>query len=432
MDYQEVLQYLLNNLPMFQKNGTVAYKANLNNISALCKHLNHPEHAFKSIHIAGTNGKGSVSHMIASVLQEKGLKTGLCTSPHLKDFRERIKINGTMIPKNYIRNFINDNIEFINKISPSFFEITIALTFKYFADEKVDIAIIETGLGGRLDSTNIIFPVLSIITNIELDHTGILGNTLEKIAAEKAGIIKPNTPVIIGQTQNSVSSIFKSKANDKNSPLIFADQNFKVFNISDDNEKGLDYYMYKVENNKTKFIIEADLGGPCQNNNITTVLQCFELLKIINSQLNVSQKQLENGLKKIIPNTGLKGRWQIINQQPLVICDTGHNKKAINMTLNHIEKLPYKKLHFVLGFANDKNIEDILMLFPENANYYFANAQMPRALNAKTLQKTAARYNLFGSSYVSAKKAYSNALHNASENDLIFIGGSTFLVAEVI
>jgi len=432
MKYSEILDYLYNQLPMFHRVGPAAYKANLNNTLALSKHFNYPEHNFKAIHIAGTNGKGSTAHIIASVLQEKGLKTGLCTSPHLVDFRERVKINGEMISKEYICEFVNNNFKFFNEINPSFFELTIALTFKYFSDQKIDIAVVETGMGGRLDSTNIIKPLISIITNISLDHTNLLGTNIKQIAQEKAGIIKPNAPAIIGQTQHSISKIFSDKAHNNNSPIYFADQNYKVTPISDNKEKHISQYNYDVINKfGNKNTLKAGLGGNYQANNIATALQCFELLNS-HHQINILEEQVKNGLKNIIKNTGLKGRWQIIGKQPLTICDTGHNTEAIKLIVDNLKKLPYKKLHIVIGMMNDKNIEDILLLLPNDALYYFTNAQTPRAIKSETLKDKAKQFNLKGNGFNTVKKALNNARINAEKDDIIFIGGSNFVVAEVI
>ncbi len=431
MQYPEILQYLYNQLPMFHRTGPAAYKADLNNTIALSKYFNNPERNFKSIHIAGTNGKGSVANMTASILYEKGLKTGLCTSPHLKDFRERIKINGKMIPKKYVCDFINNNIDFINNISPSFFELTIALTFKYFSDEKIDIAVIETGMGGRLDSTNIISPLISVITNIGLDHTDLLGSTIKKIATEKAGIIKPETPVIIGQTQKTIANIFTEKARKNNSPLFFADQKYDVIPLSLNKNVFAGNHKYLVKGENKKFTVESDLGGIYQSKNLATVLQSFDVLNK-HANLNTSKKHIISGFKNVVKNTGLKGRWQIIGKNPTIICDSGHNTEAIKMLLKHLKKISYNRLHFIIGMMNDKNIEDFLTLLPGDAKYYFTNASIPRAIDANTLKDKAHRYNLHGEAYETVKKAFFYAKQNAKKDDLIFVGGSTFVVGEVI
>jgi len=431
MQYPEILQYLHDQLPMFHRVGPAAYKANLDNTLALSEYFNYPERKFKSIHIAGTNGKGSVAHMIASVLQEKGLKTGLGTSPHLKDFRERIRVDGKMISKEYICNFFNNHLDFINHTSPSFFEMTIALTFKYFADEKVDVAVIETGMGGRLDSTNIISPLLSVITNIGLDHANLLGNTIEKIAVEKAGIIKPKTPVVVGRTQNNIFDIFIRTAEQNNCECFFADKTYKVTPLSINDNTPAGAYKYLVNRTGRQDTIEAGLGGIYQAENIATVLQSFDIL---NSQagLNISDEQVYSGIKNVVSNTGLMGRWQVLGLQPLVICDTGHNAEAVKIILDHLNNLQYEKLHFVLGLMNDKDIDDILMLLPEDALYYFTNAKLPRALDAYTLQDKARRFDLQGEAHETVDKAFTAAKSSAGRDDLVFVGGSTFVIAEVL
>ncbi len=431
MQYPEIIKYLYKQLPMFHRIGPAAYKANLNNTIALAKYFNNPEKNFKSIHVAGTNGKGSVAHMIASVLQEKGLKTGLCTSPHLKDFRERIKINGKMVPKKYVCDFINNNKSLINNISPSFFELTVVMTFKYFSDQKTDIAVVETGMGGRLDSTNIILPLVSVITNIGLDHTDLLGNTMEKIAAEKAGIIKPETPVIIGKTQNPVCNIFREKAAENNSPLFFADQSYDVVRITANKDLSVSNYKYLIRGKNRQFTAESNLGGIYQSDNITTVMQTIDVLNS-HYKMNISPEQIIEGLKNVVSNTGLKGRWQIIGKQPLVICDSAHNTEAIKTVLNQLNTLSCNRLHIIIGIMNDKNIEELLPLLPVNARYYFTNADVPRALDAQTLKDKAQNYNLRGEAYDNVKNALRYAKRNAKKNDLIFVGGSTFVVAEVI
>ncbi len=416
---------------MFHRIGPAAYKANLNNTIALAKYFDNPEQNLKSIHIAGTNGKGSVAHMLASVMQQKGFKTGLCTSPHLKDYRERIKINGKMIPKKYVQDFINDNIDIINNLSPSFFELTIALTFKYFSDEKTDIAIIETGMGGRLDSTNIITPLVSVITNIGLDHTDLLGDTPEKIAREKAGIIKHGIPIVVGQTQKPACNIFSEKAAENKSRLFFADQSYDVNPLQDNKGMPAPNYKYLVKGKNRQFILESDLGGVYQSDNIATVLQTVDVLNS-HCKLNILPEQTIQGLKKVVSNTGLKGRWQITGKRPLVICDTAHNRDAIKTVLKQLTGLSAHTLHIIIGIMNDKNIEDLLSLLPVDAKYYFTNAGIPRALNASTLRDKAQNYNLKGEAYDNVKEALNSARRNAQKNDIIFVGGSTFVVAEVI
>jgi dihydrofolate synthase/folylpolyglutamate synthase len=391
-------------LPMYQRQGKTAFKKDLNNILKLSKHLGQPEKQFKSIHIGGTNGKGSTSHMLASVLQEAGYKVGLYTSPHLKDFRERIRINGQMIRKNCVINFIKRNQEFLEQNRLSFFEMTVGMAFDYFAKKQVDIAIIEVGLGGRLDSTNIIIPELSIITNISFDHTQMLGDTLEKIAFEKAGIIKTNVPVIIGESVLETKRVFEEKAEKEMAPIYFVD------------DKPAKY--------------KSDLQGNYQVKNIKTVLTAINILQ--EKAYKITDKHIKNGLLSVKINTGLRGRWDILNTQPLSIADTAHNKAGLQYVLQQLQALEYDKLHIVLSVVNDKDLASILPLFPTNAVYYFSKAQIQRGLAAETLQDEAEKFGLRGRSYASVQKAYRQALQNAGKNDVVFIGGSTFTVAEVI
>jgi dihydrofolate synthase/folylpolyglutamate synthase len=400
MDYKRSVEYLFQRLPMYQRSGIAAFKKDIGNIIKACKILNNPEKKIKTIHIAGTNGKGSTAHMLASILQEAGYKTGLYTSPHLKDFRERIKINGKTIDKKYIINFIKENQLEFEKINMSFFEFTVAMAFNYFTESKVDIAIIETGLGGRLDSTNIINPELSIITNIGLDHTNLLGNTIEKIAFEKAGIIKKNTPIIIGRKQHKTKEIFKSIAKEKNAKLYY-----------NDNPKN----------------IITDVKGDYQNENIGTAIKAIEVLN-----WNISNEQINKGINNILKNTGLEGRWQKLSENPLTICDVGHNEDGIKNILRQIEKTKFNKLHFIFGSVNDKVLTNIFKLLPKKAKYYFCAAKIDRALQTNILKQRAEEFNLYGDEFSSVNQAYINAKENASKDDLIFIGGSAFIVAEVL
>lgn len=402
MTYQETLDWLFSQLPMYQRSGTAAYKEDIGNIVEACERLNNPHQQFKSIHIAGTNGKGSTSHMIASILQEAGYKTGLYTSPHLKDFRERIRINGAMIPKTHVLDFVSHNKAWFTEIGMSFFEMTVAMAFDFFAKEKVDVAIIETGLGGRLDSTNILSPELCTITNIGLDHTALLGDSLEKIAAEKAGIIKTNTPVIIGRKQSETTAVFQEKAEKENAPLHYA----------------------------TPCSYTSDLKGNYQQENIAAAVSSIQQLQQMD--WNISEENIQEGLLKTIPNTGLLGRWQILNEQPLSICDTGHNEDGIKNILKQIQEIPHEELHFVFGAVNDKNIGCILDLLPKNAVYYFCEANIPRALAKEELARLAHKRLLKGAIYNSVKDALSAANATASSRDLIFVGGSTFVVAEAL
>ncbi|NOX47651.1 MAG: bifunctional folylpolyglutamate synthase/dihydrofolate synthase [Chlorobi bacterium] len=427
MTYKQAMDYLFSQLPMFQRVGAAAYKADLNNTISLCKILDNPEQKFPSIHIAGTNGKGSVSHMIASVLQTAGFKTGLYTSPHLKDFRERIRINGKKIPKEYVVDFVKKNKSGLTRISPSFFEYTFGMAVSWFAEENIDIAIMETGMGGRLDSTNVVKSVLSVITNIGLDHTEFLGDTLEKIAIEKAGIIKPGIPVVIGETQSETKAVFSNKAKELNSNLFFADKEFELRNKRT-MDKSYSFDIFK----KNKIWFEdasCDLTGVYQLKNIVTATNALEVFSENNP---ISKENIRKGLSNVVQNTSLLGRWQILQNKPLSICDTGHNANGISMIVSQLTKTHYNKLHFVIGMVNDKNIESVLSLLPKDATYYFCKANVPRALNAKELQKTAGNFGLKGEFWPTVREAYSAALSNANTDDLVFTGGSTFVVAEVI
>ena len=402
MNYQQTLDWMFAQLPMYQRQGETAFKKDLTNILAFSRKLNFPEKKFKSIHVGGTNGKGSTSHMLSSILQEAGYKVGLYTSPHLKNFTERIRINGQEIPKKTVTSFINENKSFLESQKLSFFEMTVGLAFDYFANEKVDIAIIEVGLGGRLDSTNIIKPELSVITNIGLDHTQFLGETLPEIAYEKAGIIKENIPVIIGEEQVEVKDVFINKALENNSSIFFASER--------------------------DFKFKTDLLGDYQKNNSRTAATVISQLK----GFDVSDKNIEQGLLNIVKNTNLKGRWQVLEQAPKVICDTAHNKEGLLLVLNQLSNQEYKMLHIVLGVVSDKDLDSLLSLFPKQARYYFCKPNIPRGLSEDLLEQAANEFELFGDKYSSVEKAYASALLNANQNDMIFIGGSTFVVAEVI
>jgi len=405
MNYPETLDYLFGQLPMYQRIGNAAYKANLDNTYRLSEILNHPEKQFKSVHIAGTNGKGSTSHMLASVLQEAGYKVGLYTSPHLKDFRERIKINGAMISEREVIDFVNAFKNEFEKIQLSFFEWTVGLAFHSFANQKVDIAIVETGLGGRLDSTNIVTPEVVVITNISMDHTQLLGDTLEKIAAEKAGIIKSTIPVVIGETQPKIKHVFIEKAKQMNAPIQFAD-----------------------EHHTQEY--ESDLKGVYQQQNKKTVVATIHVLQTLG--WNIAENHIIKGLQNVVSNTGLMGRWQVLNKQPFTVCDTGHNEAGIRLILAQINQQSFEKLHVVLGVVNDKDITNILALLPNNASYYFCQANIPRALEVSVLAEKATAVGLSGTTFPSVDAAYKAAQKNATAQDMIFIGGSTFVVAEVV
>ncbi len=413
---------------MFQRQGKAAYKANLDNTHALDKHFGHPHYRFKSIHIAGTNGKGSVSHMLASVLQEAGYKTGLYTSPHLKDFRERIKINGKEVSEKHVIDFVKNNKDFFEKLKPSFFEMTVAMAFQYFADKNVDIAFIETGMGGRLDSTNIINPLLSVITNISKDHTQFLGDTIEKIAGEKAGIIKKSIPVIIGESQKETKQVFLHKAKEHNAPLYFADETFRIDYALQTIDEKQSFNVYKA-NDLLYPDLKIDLLGLYQKKNLITSLQAIDILK---AKFNIDKENIYQGLCNIQKNTGLKGRWQIIGRNPRIVCDTGHNEAGIREVLNQIKNTPYRKLYMVIGVVNDKNIDTILSLLPKDAEYIFTKASIPRALNEKELALKAKKFELKGISTSNVWEALEIAKSKAEAPDMIFVGGSTFVVADII
>ena len=426
MTYKQTLEYLYAKLPMFTRVGAIAYKKDIDNTILFCKHLAHPEQKFKTIHVGGTNGKGSTSHMLAAILQTAGYKTGLYTSPHLVDFRERIKINGEMIPEDEVVNFVSQNQHFIEEISPSFFEATVALAFDYFAKEKVDIAIIEVGLGGRLDSTNIISPEVSVITNISFDHQNILGNTLAEIAAEKAGIIKTNTPIVIGQFQAEVADIFRAKAEEKNAPICFAS---KEWDISESKLIGKERIIEAINGNQ-KISLTLDLTGEYQLKNIKTVLETIKQIRL--KGFKITNEHISVALSRVKNLTGLMGRWQILQENPLMICDTGHNEDGITEVLKNINTTPHQNLLMVIGMVKDKDIRKILELLPKNAKYFFCAPDMPRAKPAEELMQEAHSFGLNGEAFASVKSALIAAKFEAGINDMIFIGGSTFVVAEVV
>ncbi len=426
--YQETLNYLYSQLPMFTRIGSAAYRNDLDNTLALCKALDNPERKFKTIHIAGTNGKGSCSHMLASILQEAGYKTGLYTSPHLKDFRERIKINGEMISQEKVIKFVAEHKALFETVNPSFFEMTVALCFDYFAEEKVDIAIIETGLGGRLDSTNIIKPLLSIISNIGLDHTDLLGDTLPKIASEKAGIIKPKTPVIIGEYQPETFPVFMEKARVDESPICLANQKVNILYFKSSlNHAAFDVQFQFGELWKNVF---CDMNGIYQQKNIGTVLSALEPIRL--AGFKITERDTREGLLHVKKNTGLMGRWQMLSTQPLTICDTGHNEHGIAYIIKQIADQKYTNLHMVIGMVKDKDIDKVLAMLPKKAIYYFTKANLPRALDEKELQSKAITFGLQGKTYATVTEAKDAAKLAAQKDDMIFIGGSTFVVGEAI
>jgi dihydrofolate synthase / folylpolyglutamate synthase len=431
VNYKETLQYLFDRLPMFHRIGEAAYKNSLDNTLKLDEIFSHPHRKYKTIHVAGTNGKGSTSHMLAAVFQSAGYKTGLYTSPHLKDFRERIKINGQMISEEEVIEWV-ENYPVKNNlwnIEPSFFELTAALAFDYFSQQKVDIAIIEVGLGGRLDSTNIITPEVSVITNIGLDHTNLLGDTLEKIAAEKAGIIKSNVPAVVGLTQIETKNVFTEIARRNQASLFFADQEY----VATYSMLGLDgKQILNVDRNGEMAFpeIKLDLLGMYQARNVPVVLKTLEIL--IENGWQISMENIYEGLENAAKLTGLLGRWQIIGNNPLTVCDTGHNEDGIKMVVSQIKNTPYKTLHFVFGVVADKNQDAVLRLLPTDAIYYFTRADIPRAMNEQELAQKAAGFGLKGESYSTVAEAFNAAKVNAGKNDLIFVGGSTFVVAGIL
>ncbi|WP_422083582.1 bifunctional folylpolyglutamate synthase/dihydrofolate synthase [Ulvibacterium sp.] len=403
MTYAQTLDWMFAQLPMYQQKGKVAFNGKLDNIKALSAHLDHPEKKFKSIHVAGTNGKGSSSHMLASILQEAGYTVGLYTSPHLKDFGERIKINGETISKQFVVDFITENKPFFENRQLSFFEMSVGMAFQYFAQKQVDIAIVEVGLGGRLDSTNIIVPEVSLITNIGMDHADILGDTLPKIAREKAGIIKEKVPVVISEYQQEIADVFKSIALERKARIIFADQEIRE--------------AYGVS-----------LLGNYQSKNAKGVVAVIRELM----GFEVTEEHIQKGLAHVVENTGLLGRWQVLRENPMVVCDTAHNREGLSVVLDQVAEQGYDILHIVLGFVIEKNLDALLPLFPENARYYFARPKIPRGLDASVLKTQASRFGLQGKVYDSVPEAFKNALQRASNTDFVFVGGSTFTVAEVV
>ncbi len=406
MNYKETLDWMFTQLPMYQTQGATAYREDITNTVLLANHLGNPERHLKCIHVAGTNGKGSTSHLLASVLQEAGYTVGLYTSPHLKDYRERITINGEPISEDYVTDFIMKNKLFFEANALSFFEMSVGLAFDYFVKEQTDINIIEVGMGGRLDATNIITPLVSVITNIGLDHTAFLGTTLKQIAYEKAGIIKPNVPVVIGEYVSETQSVFLAKAKESNSAIYFASDLIKE-------------------------TYPSALLGDYQVPNKKTVVQTLKVLAEKNL-FTVSEETIKNGFLKVVENTGLQGRWQQLGTNPKIICDTAHNAHGLSIVLNQIQKETFNQLHIVLGVVNDKNLEDILPLFPKEANYYFCKPDIARGLDVGILKEKAVEFGLTGETYLSVSNAYQNAIEKATPNDFIYVGGSTFVVAEIL
>lgn len=422
-DYPSMLDYLYQKLPMFQRVGAVAYKKDLSNTIHLCRVLGNPEKKIRTIHVAGTNGKGSSSHMLAAILQTAGYKTGLYTSPHLKDFTERIKINGVPIQKQFVVDFISKLKPVIDQISPSFFEITAVMAFDYFAQEKVDLAVIEVGVGGRLDSTNVISPLVSLITNIGFDHKDLLGNTLKEIAAEKAGIIKRNVPVIISERQEEVEEVFLKKAKSETAELHYADECVAITEVG--------HASYKVVLRNKPYIkdLALDLKGNYQLKNLFGVVAVVDQLNSMGFKIDA--QHVKSGLKDAAKKTGLKGRWQILGQRPYVVCDTGHNAEGISAVLNQIDQMKFNQLHIVWGMVKDKDPDDILRLLPKNAKYYFCQASIPRALDVETLANKAKSNGINGTIVKDVNDGMRIAKSMAQADDFIFVGGSTFVVAEI-
>ncbi|MDR0971845.1 MAG: bifunctional folylpolyglutamate synthase/dihydrofolate synthase [Bacteroidales bacterium] len=428
MNYKQTIDYIFDLLPMYQRIGKAAYKSDLTNTLLLMEALDSPEVRYKNIHVGGTNGKGSTSHLLASILKEAGLKVGLFTSPHLKDFRERIMVEGRMVGKRWVTAFVKKNKQLIEEIKPSFFELTAAMAFKYFAEQKVDFAVIEVGMGGRLDSTNVIISYTSIITNISYDHTQFLGNTLYDIAKEKAGIIKTRSPIVIGETQEETKEVFIDKAKEKGNRIYFADKEFSITNdrIIDDK---LHVDVFKGDSMYIKDLI-CPLIGKYQLKNIPTVLCAIEQLD--GGMFHITKKDIKNGFFFVQKNAPFMGRWQKISDNPKTILDIGHNEAGIRCVVEQLKTTPYEQLHFVLGVVNDKDVDAMLKILPKDAKYYLCKANIPRGMDVETLSKKAKKANLSFEKYSSVKQALKKAQKNAKENDLVFVGGSAFVVAECL
>lgn len=428
--YPATLDFLYNQLPMFSRIGMGAFKKDLTNITALCKALDDPQNKFKSIHVAGTNGKGSVSHSLAAVLQQSGYKAGLYTSPHLKDFRERIRINGEVITEEFVIEFVQTHFDLIRKVQPSFFEITVAMAFEWFAKNTIDIAVVEVGLGGRLDSTNIIQPELSVITNISYDHQQLLGNTLREIAGEKAGIIKPGIPVVIGETQEETLPVFLGKAKAGHSSIIFADQEWEIKKEAEKDDRLILEVKHKKDDAARLYTYELDLSGPYQGKNLLTTLTAIQILR--EQHWNITGENMVKALSSVKKLTGLGGRWEILGHHPLIIADVAHNEGGITEIMKRIKTLSVKQLHIVTGFVKDKPLDKVLRLFPKEAIYYFCQAPIPRALPSDRLAEIAGGYDLHGETYSSVPEAFHAAKLNAGADDMILVCGSVFVVAEAL
>ena len=424
MNYQETIQYLYNSTPVFEHVGASAYKEGLDNSLALDSHLGAPHRAFKSIHVAGTNGKGSTAHTLAAILQACGYRVGLYTSPHLVDFRERIRINGEPLSEAYVVDFVAKHRAFFEPLHPSFFELTTAMAFSYFAESHVDVAVIEVGLGGRLDCTNIISPILSVITNISLDHTGFLGSTLAQIAVEKAGIIKPNTPVVVGETTAETRQVFENTAKERHAPVVWAEQNPEVLQWQHRNEGGISLQTRSFGN------MVFELGGNYQHHNANTILTATRQLQALG--FNITDKEVGQGMATVCQSTGLQGRWQILGQEPLVVCDTGHNVAGWQYLSPQIRAQSYRTLRMVFGMVDDKDLHAVMSMLPDDAAYYWTQPSTRRAFPAEKVATTAAGYGLHGETFPTVPEAYRAALHAADKDDFIFVGGSSYVVADLL
>lgn len=429
--YQETLAYLYRQLPMFQRIGPKAFKKDLSNTIALCNQLGNPQELFPAIHIAGTNGKGSTAHLIAAMLQAHGLRVGMYTSPHYRDFRERIKINGELMSEEAVVHFVDQHNLYIEELNPSFFEITVGMAFDYFAREQVDIAVIETGLGGRLDSTNVISPLVSLITNISWDHMDFLGDTLEAIAGEKAGIIKRETPVVIGETQEEVEAVFRNKAQVEQAPISFADQNWE-YQLLENTIQGFIVDLHQKKGKLNLPGLAIGLSGAYQHKNLLSAMETLLVLEHAWNKFKINVEGIRKGLQEVKTLTYFLGRWHVLGEKPIILADSAHNEGGVKLVLKELEKLPFDQLHFIWGTVKDKDPGKILSLLPQNATYYFAKADVPRGQDAHVLQEQASNYKLKGEAYGSVSEALKAAQNQASANDLIYIGGSIFVVAEVI
>ncbi len=434
MNYLETCEYLFNQMPMFERQGAAGYKEGLSNTLALDEHFGHPHRSYATIHVAGTNGKGSVSHTIAAVLQETGYRVGLYTSPHLVDFRERIRINGKPISEDYVVNFVEEEREFFEPLQPSFFEVTTAMAFKYFQDERIDIAVIEVGLGGRLDCTNIITPLVSVITNISYDHTQFLGDTLAKIAGEKAGIIKKGVPVVIGEANDETRPVFEQKAQEMGAPITFAEDQLEVISATINPKGGMHYETQHLGS------YDGDLGGIYQQKNLNTALYALRALTLQGylaycekeENLKKCHVELQNALENVAEITGLMGRWQVTRKSPKVVCDTGHNVGGWQYISKQLKNIKCRKMHIVFGMVNDKDVQGVLALLPKDAIYYFTEAHSSRAISHTSMQKLAANFGLKGYAYATVREAYQAALAAAEVDDFVFVGGSSYVVGDFL